>query len=357
METPKAGSYTDTLKSEITGSSSDPTLFMLSGQTDFEKYGSECLELTDTAAAQELEDEFYTLRGSNGKVYGLACIVEAYGLAVNTRLLEKAGYDVSEIQSFADLKRVAQEITARRDELGFSAFTSPSVGIGVSGDYRLAEHASAVPLFYELKDNDFNVGIALRGTYMSNFREFIDLYLDNATAPRSQAASRSLDDAREEFLRGEAVFHQDGSWDTDKLRSVLDYEGAVIPMYMGMPGEEKQGLNETVSYFWCVNKYASGDDIEATLQFLHWLVTSEAGIRIMTEDMGFQIPYKKAEVPDDPFLKTLHEEKKQELMPISQYYKSGKYISWINSLKNAIKDYADHSGNWKAVEEAFIGLW
>ena len=72
-----------------------------------------------------------------------------------------------------------------------------------------------------------------------------------------------------------AVFHQDGSWSTDDIKSIIDDQAAVIPLYMGIPGEENQGINETISYYWCVNKYASEDDIEATLQFLYWTVSSE----------------------------------------------------------------------------------
>lgn len=357
VESPSAGKYSNTLKEKIPGGSDAPTLFMLGGVNDFEKYGSECLELTDCAAAKELTDDSYTLKGQNGKVYGLACIVEAYGLCVNTRLLNRAGYEISDIQSFSDLKRVARDITRRKDQLGFSAFTSPSVGVGVSGDYRLAEHAPVVPLYYELKDNDFNIGLKLKGTYMDCFRDYVDLYLDNATVSRSQASSKSLEDAQKEFLAEKAVFHQDGSWDYGKLQAVMGDQATVIPLYMGMPGEKNQGLNKTCSYYWCVNKSASADDIEATLQFLYWMVTSEEGIRIMTEDMDFQIPYRKAEVPDNPFLQILSQEEEEGYEAISQYYKYGSYEKWINNIRKGIRDYAEGKGSWTAVEDAFITLW
>ena len=357
VESPNPAKYPETLEKEITGNKNDPTLFMLSGSNDFEQYGAECLDLTGCAAAQELVDDSYTLKGQNGKVYGLACIVESYGLCVNTRLLEKAGYSVSDIESFSDLSHVVRDITSRKKELGFSAFTRPSVGIGVSGDYRFAEHAPVVPLYYELKDNDLNVGIKLRGTYMDYFRDYIDLYLDNSTVPRSQASSGTLGDAQKEFLAEKAVFHQDGSWDMDKLETVMGDRATVIPLYMGMPGEEQQGLNKTCSYYWCVNKYASSDDREAALQFLYWMATSKEGIRIMTEDMDFLIPYRKAEVPDNTFLQVLREEEESGYKPIDQYYKHGNYTAWINKIRKAIRDYADGSGSWTAVEDAFTTLW
>lgn len=357
VDSPATGSYSETLAEEITGSRNDPTLFMLSGLKDFETYGTNCLDLSDCMAAGELLDDIYLLKGQNGKAYGLACIVESYGLCVNTRLLKKAGYDISEIQSFADLRRIARDITDRKKELGFSAFTSPSVGIGVSGDYRFSEHAPVVPLYYELKDNDFNIGLRLQGTYMDCFREYIDLYLNNSTVSRSEAADRSLEDAQKEFLMEKAVFHQDGSWNIGRIEGVMGDEAAVIPLYMGLPGEENQGLNKTCSYYWCVNKYASKDDIEATLQFLYWTVTSEEGIRILNKDMGFLIPYRKSGVPDNIFLETLCAGEAEGKEPINQYYKYGNYTNWTNSLRRSIRNYADGTGSWEEVEEAYKCLW
>lgn len=349
--------YDTALENALSGGRNDATLFMLGGLGDFEKYGSKCMELSEIPAAMELDDDRYALTGSNGKIYGLAFIVESYGLAVNVRLLEKAGYRISDIQSFSDLKRVAKDITARKKELGFSAFTSPSVGASASGNYRLAEHAATVPLWYELQDNDFNIGMKLRGTYLNHYRDFIDLCLDNATVGRAEASSRSIDDARKEFLAGKAVFHQDGSWDTDEIRSILDDRAAVIPLYMGMPGEEEQGINETFTYFWCINKDAPQDDREATLQFLYWLVTSDTGIRAVTSDMGFVMPYRQAGIPDNLFLETLYDEIGRGLVPITQYYKYGDDKEWKKVLIAAIQNYADGTGNWKAVEEAFKTLW
>lgn len=138
VESPKTGKYTSTLAENLTGSRSDPTIFILSGTRDFEKYGSQCLDLTDCAAAKELLSEDYALHGTNGRTYGLACIVESYGLLVNTDLLEKAGYSISDIQSFRDLKRITEDITSRKKSLGFSAFTSPSIGPSAHGYYRLS---------------------------------------------------------------------------------------------------------------------------------------------------------------------------------------------------------------------------
>lgn len=357
VETPGAGRYSAALSERVLGGGDVATLFMIGGMDDLEKCGQVCLNLTDTLPAAELSDEEYALKGADGNIYGLGCIVESYGITVNTHLLARAGYEVSDIRSFADLKRIAEDITSRRSELGFAAFTTPTLAGGSSGNYRLAQHASSVPLYYEVRDGGYRTGRKIKGTYLDEFRDFVDLCLDNAVTAADRAQQYSLADAQKEFTDGRAVFHQDGSWSYEKLRDGLGDDIAVIPMYMGIDGEEDFGICETCSYYWCVNRDASRDDIEASLQFLQWLVTSEEGTKIMAEDMDFQIPYEKAVIPDNPYLKTLDEEKKEGLVPVRQYYHYGDKDSWLDAMVDAIEAYALGNGSWSAVEMAFETLW
>jgi raffinose/stachyose/melibiose transport system substrate-binding protein len=351
------GNYNSKLEENLDNGTDAPTLFMLSGAKDFEQYGASCLDLSDSAAVQELDGSTPALKGSDGKTYGLPCLVEAYGLTVNTRLLEKAGYTLSDLTSFDDLKRIAEDISSRKAELGFAAFTAPSIGSGVSGSYRFSEHAPAVPLYYELKDHDFNVGTALQSTYMDQFKAFVDLYINNCTISGQKLSGHALAESQQEFLDEKAVFHQDGSWDYDDLRGILDGNAAVIPMYMGIPGESAQGINQTCSYFWCVNKSASADDQEAALQFLQWLTTSEKALSIMTRDMGFSVPYQKANAPDNLYLDTLQEEKAAGKETVLQYYKYGDYTAWVDAIDHAIEDYVNGSASWDSVRKAFVSLW
>ena len=42
---------------------------------------------------------------------------------------------------------------------------------------------------------------------------------------------------------------------------------------IGVEGEENQGLCTGSENYWCVNKNAAPEDIQATLDFLNWVVT------------------------------------------------------------------------------------
>lgn len=354
IETPRAGAYSSTLDEKLTRSPQDPTLFMLGGVSDFKKYSYECLNISNYPVTGQLTHKAYSLQDENSNIFGIACNIEAFGIAVNTHLLEEAGFTASDIRSFSDLKRIAEDITSRKTQLGFSAFTSPSIGSKADGSYRFSLHAPTVPLYYEVKDNGFNMTLSLHGTYMKCYKEYVNLYLNNSTISKVDAVSGSLEEARQEFCNGKAVFHQDGSWDAD----VLPHNDiVVIPIFMGIPEEQKQGLCKTCTYYWCVNKFASEDDIEATLQFLNWIVTSEEGLSIMRDEMKMLIPYRAATAPDNVFLQTLYNQEQQGKTLVEQFYKYGNYSKWEESMNRALDNYLIREGSWDEVTEAFTSLW
>ena len=49
----------------------------------------------------------------------------------------------------------------------------------------------------------------------------------------------------------------------------------MLPIYIGVGDEANQGLCTGTENYWCVNKEASEDDINATLDFMYWCVSSE----------------------------------------------------------------------------------
>ena len=74
---------------------------------------------------QQVDQEHVMLAlTEDGAVYGIAYVIESYGIITNKALLAKAGYSVEDINSFETLKKVAEDITARSAELGFAAFSS-----------------------------------------------------------------------------------------------------------------------------------------------------------------------------------------------------------------------------------------
>ena len=67
----------------------------------------------------------------------------------------------------------------------------------------------------------------------------------------------------------------------------------MIPIYIGVGDEANQGLCTGTENYWCVNKTAAPEDIQATLDFLYWCVTSDEGTACLADDMGFVIPFNR----------------------------------------------------------------
>lgn len=68
METPRERSYSNLLKEKLTRGSQAPTLFMLGGVDDFDKYKYECLDISDCPVTSQLTDCCYSLRDEK-KIY------------------------------------------------------------------------------------------------------------------------------------------------------------------------------------------------------------------------------------------------------------------------------------------------
>ena len=177
VQTAASGQYETTLMSEIAKTDA-PTLFQVNGPVGLANWRDYCYDLSGSAVAGELSSPDFALM-DGGSMSGIAYVIETYGLIYNKALLEQAGYSADDIKSFADLKKVAEDITARKDELGFSAFTS--AGMDGSSDWRFKTHLANLPIYFEYEADGIGDTEAIKGTYLDNYRAIWDLYINNCT--------------------------------------------------------------------------------------------------------------------------------------------------------------------------------
>ncbi len=258
--TAASGNYETTLMSEM-GKSGAPTLFQVNGPVGLANWKDYCYDLSGSAIYGELTSEDFALKDGDA-VAGIAYVIESYGLICNKTLLADAGYSIDDIKSFADLKKVAEDITSRSSELGFAAFTS--AGMDGSSDWRFKTHLANLPIYFEYKEDGIGSTPAIKGTYLDAYRNIWDLYVNNSTCSGKDLAAKTGDDSRNEFLNKEAVFFQNGSWEYGNLvgdGKFTDDDLAMIPIYIGVGDEANQGLCTGTENYWCVNKDASEDDV------------------------------------------------------------------------------------------------
>ncbi len=356
--TAAAGNYETTLMSEM-GKSGAPTMFQVNGPVGLANWKDYCYDLSGSKVYGELTSEDYALKDGDA-VAGIAYVIESYGLICNKTLLAKAGYGIEDIQSFADLKKVAEDITARSGELGFAAFTS--AGMDGSSDWRFKTHLANLPIYFEYKEDGIGSTAAIKGTYLDNYRNIWDLYINNSTCDGKDLAAKTGDDSRNEFLNKEAVFFQNGSWEYGNLvgdGKFTDDDLAMIPIYIGAGDEANQGLCTGTENYWCVNGQAREEDIQATLDFMYWCVTSDQGTTSLAQKMNFVIPFKKALDSDNLFVKQDREYTKEGKTPVSWNFPTMPSEEWKNGVGSALTAYAadETDANWDAVVSAFVDGW
>lgn len=136
-------------------------------------------------------------------------------------------------------------------------------------------------------------------------------------------------------------------------------EDEILPIYIGVEGEEDQGICTGTENYWCVNSKASEDDIQATLDFMNWCVTSDDGVKAMCKDMGFTIPFKKNLKSDNVLVNEANKYTEDGKTPVSWNFSTMPSEEWKNGVGSALTSYAadQTDANWAKVTTAFVDGW
>ena len=357
--TAASGTYSETLTAEMDKGDAAPTLFQCGTQAGLDTWADYLLPLQDTDFYKELSTDEFNLYGENGDALAVGYCYEAFGIITNKALLEKAGYTVEDITNFETLKAVAEDIHARAAELGFDAFTSS--GMDGSSSWRFSGHLANMPLYYEFRDDGVTAQPAtITGAYLENFKNIWDLYTTDSATTGAALATATGDESEAEFGEGKAAFYQNGTWEYSNLTGTFGMDPAdlaMIPIYCGVDGEEKAGLCAGTENCWAINNESSEEDIQATIDFLVWVVTSDEGTTMLAEEFG-PCPFKDAKDPENVFFQDAN-----------KYTAEGNYVvtwafnwtpavdDWRAAVVDALTQYTAGTGDWSAVETAFVQGW
>ena len=365
VQTAASGTYESQLKSEMAKDEA-PTLFQVNGPVGLATWKDYCYDLSGSDVYKDVQSDDYVLKDGD-QVLGIAYVIETYGIIYNKALLNdyfEANYSsiksIDDLNNFEALKTVAEEIQAHKDDLGVAgAFTS--AGMDSSSDWRFKTHLANLPIYYEYKDKGITSTDAIEGTYLDNYKEIWDLYINNSTCEPSMISSKTGEDATAEFALGEAVFYQNGTWAYNEVKDmeVADEDMGMLPIYIGVDGEEEQGLCTGSENYWCVNKNASEEDIQATLDFMKWVVESDEGRDMLANQMGFVTPFTTFEdyLPSNPLVQANDEYTQAGKIPVSWNFTTMPSENWKNNVGSALLEYAQGTGEWNAVETAFVDGW
>ena len=358
--TAASGQYDTTLTAELDKDAA-PTMFQVGNVGAVNSYGEFCYNLEGTDVWNQMTTHDFDLKNADGETVSIGYCYEAFGIIVNKALLEQAGHSLDEITNFESLKAVADDIHANAATLGFDAFTS--AGLDGSSSWRFSGHLANMPLYYEFRDDNVTAQPAtIKGTYLDNYKAIWDLYITDSATTGAALLTATGDAAEAEFGEGKAVFYQNGTWEYSNLTAADKFgmnadDLAMIPIYCGVDGEEQAGLCCGTENCWAVNKNASEEDIKATLDFMNWVVTSDAGTTMLAEQFG-PCPFKNAKTPENVFFAQANE-----------YVANGNYTvtwafnwtpavdDWRAAVVDALSQYTTGSGSWDNVKTAFVEGW
>jgi len=363
--------YEQTLMSEISNKQA-PTLFQINGPVGYQNWKDYCADLSDTKLYSWLMDKSLAVKGEDGGVYGIPYVVEGYGIIYNNAIMQKyfalkdakAG-SMEEINNFQKLKAVVEDMQARKEELGIKGvFASTSLNPG--DDWRWQTHLANVPISYEFQDKGVTDADTIEFSYAENYKNIFDLYLDNSCTARGLLGSKSTDDSMAEFALGQVAMVQNGNW---AWSQISDVEGNVVaqedirflPIYMGIAGEENQGLCTGTENFFAINSHASQEDQAASIAFVEWLFSSETGKKVVTEELGFITPFntfEDNEKPTDPLAKEVLRYMEDETKTsIPWNFTSFPSEQFKSDFGDALLEYASGKMDWQEVRKLVVERW
>ena len=151
-------------------------------------------------------------------------------------------------------------------ELGIKGvFGSTSLKTGE--DWRWHTHLANIPVYYEFSDKNIDLSSSETSSidfkYSDNFKKIFDLYINNSVSDKKVLGSKLVDESMAEFALGQCAMVQNGNWAWGQIESV---KGNVVsednikylPIYMGIDGEEKQGLCIGTENFFAINSKSDG---------------------------------------------------------------------------------------------------
>lgn len=376
VTTAASGTYEQTLKSEMAKSTA-PTIFQINGPKGYANWKSYCKDLKNTAIYNALNDKSLAITSGDG-VYGVPYVVEGYGIIYNREILNRyfalsdkktSLKSVDEINSFAALKAVVEDMTRLKEKLGIEGvFASTSLKSGE--DWRWQTHLANIPLYYEFQKNKVDLSgddtKTVQFEYSENFKNIFDLYLNNSTTDKKLLGSKSVADSMAEFALEKCAMVQNGNWAWSQIEQVSGNrvkkeDIKFMPIYTGVEGEQTQGLCIGTENFLCINKNATEQQQKLAEEFLYWLYSSETGKKFVTEKLNFIAPFNTFtanEVPDDPLAKQVAEwMQKGNVTTIPWNFTIFPNQTFKDNYGAALLSYAQGAKPWQEVKTLFVDDW
>lgn len=376
VETAASGNYEQTLTAKM-GTNEAPTLFQINGPKGYANWKDYCADLSNTELYKHLTDKSLAVI-SDGKVYGIPYVVEGYGIIYNKAITDKYFAlenkatkikSMDEIKSFDALKSVVEDMQKNAKALGINGvFASTSLKTGE--DWRWQTHLANIPVYYEFEDKNTDLSSdetkTIEFKYADNFKKIFDLYINNSVTDKKKLGSKIVDESMAEFALGQCAMVQNGNWawgQIDNVKgNVVEAENVkYLPIYMGLDGEENQGLCIGTENFFAINAKASDAEQKAAEDFMYWLFSSETGKEFVTDELELIAPFDtftEDERPEDPLAQeVIRWMNNADVTTIPWNFTVFPSATFKADFGAALLQYAQGTKSWDEVKNLFTERW
>ncbi len=376
VETAASGNYEQTLAAKM-GTNEAPTLFQINGPKGYANWQDYCADLSNTELYKHLTDKSLAVK-VDGKVYGIPYVVEGYGIIYNEAITDKyfalkdkatEFKSMDEIKNFDSLKKLVEDMQKNADKLGIKGvFAATSLKTGE--DWRCQTHLANIPVYYEFNENNVDLSGDATKTinfkYSENFKNIFDLYINNSTTDKKVLGSKIVDESMAEFALGQCAMVQNGNWAWSQINGIdkntVKAENIkYLPIYMGIDGEEKQGLCIGTENFFAINSKASEQEQKAAADFMYWLFSSETGKKFVNEQLEFIAPFDTftdEERPEDPLAQEVIKwMNNADVTTIPWNFTVFPSQTFKEDFGASLLQYAQGTKKWEQVKSDFTKSW
>ena len=375
VETAANNTYEQTLAAKM-ATDEAPTLFQINGPRGYAAWKDYCADLSGTELYKHLTDKSLAVTDGD-KVVGIPYVVEGYGIIYNKALTDKyfalsdrqnEVNSMEEVTSFAALKTVAEDIQKHKGDLGVrGTFASTSMKAGE--DWRWQTHLLNIPLHYEFDGLDLadkQSTAKIEFTHSDKYKNIYDLYIENSVTDKKLLGSKTVTDSMTEFALEQCVMVQNGNWAWSQIKDVSGNKVKAedlryLPIYIGMEGEENQGLAVGTENYYAINSRATEAQQKAAADFIYWLYSSKAGKRYVAEEFGFIPPFDtfaETELPGDPLAKQVVSwMKRPGVKTVPWHFTLFPSARFKEDFSASLLKYAQGGKDWESVVTDTVAGW
>jgi raffinose/stachyose/melibiose transport system substrate-binding protein len=138
---------------------------------------------------------------------------------------------------------------------------------------------------------------------------------------------------------------------------MTDDQLAMIPIYCGADTDKNAALCSGTENCWAINAKASAADQKASIDFLVWLVSDKDASAVYVEQLG-AVPFKNCPASTNKFVADGNALLASGKTAISWAFNYTPNVdAWRATVVTALAAYSAGTGNWDAVEDAFVDGW